>query len=143
MTSKRLSGRTMIIVSTQDWDDLHTRKQRFARRFADAGCRVLYVEAQWHWLTYLRQRSRARFRLKLAGAAPRAIDTNLWLWTPPPAIPFFQIWESLARFNNQRLAPALQTALTSMGCDKPPLLYLYTPYNALLIDTPKTGTHIV
>lgn len=131
----RLAGRTMVIVSTQDWDDLHTRKQRFAQRFAAAGCRVLYVEAQWHWLTYLKQRDRALPRLRRAGRAPRPIANHLWLWTPPPALPFFQIWESLARFNNRRLSPALAQALQQMGSQGAPLLYLYTPYNALLIDT--------
>lgn len=133
-TGSRLSGRTMVIVSTQDWDDLHTRKQRFARRFAEAGCRVLYVEAQWHWLTYLKQRTRARPRLRQAGAPPRSIAPRLWLWTPPPALPFFQIWEPLARFNNRRLSPGLAQALSQIESKGAPLLYLYTPYNALLID---------
>lgn len=131
----RVRGRTMIIVSTQDWDDLHTRKQRFASRFADQGCRVLYVEAQWHWLTYLKQHGRARKRLGHWRRPPRLLKPNLWLWTPPPALPFFQMWESLARFNNRRLAPQLKRALTAIAGEEHPLLYLYTPYNSLLIDT--------
>jgi hypothetical protein len=138
----RLAGRTMLIVSTQDWDDLHTRKQRFARRFAAAGCRVLYVEAQWHWLTYLRQRDRAGRRLEHAGRPPRLIEPSLWLWTPPPQLPFFQMWEPLARWNNRRLAPQLASALESVGCDGPPLLYLYTPYNSMLFDTLKPAATV-
>lgn len=135
----KLSGRTMVIVSTQDWDDLHTRKQRFAERFAAAGCRVLYVEAQWHWLTYLRQHDRAGARLAHAGKPPRRLKENLWLWTPPPQIPFFQMWEPLARWNNRRLAPQLASALAAVGAADPPLVYLYTPYNSLLLDTLRHG----
>ena len=37
--------RPFIWLSTQDWDDVWTRKQRFAQLFARRGHRVLYVEA--------------------------------------------------------------------------------------------------
>jgi glycosyltransferase involved in cell wall biosynthesis len=138
----KLAGRTMVMVSTQDWDDLHTRKQRFAERFAAGGCRVLYVEAQWHWLTYLRRRDRATARLAHAGKPPRLLKENLWLWTPPPQLPFFQMWEPLARWNNRRLAPQLTSALAAIGAGDPPLVYLYTPYNSLLLDTLKHGATV-
>ena len=43
--------RSFVWLSTQDWDDVWTRKQRFAQLLARRGHPVLYVEAPTHLLT--------------------------------------------------------------------------------------------
>ena len=48
-----ITGRNFVILSTQDWDAMPTRKHRWARWWARQGNRVLYVEQQMHWAGWL------------------------------------------------------------------------------------------
>ncbi|HUU44981.1 MAG TPA: glycosyltransferase, partial [Acidobacteriota bacterium] len=127
-----MQGRDVIIVSTQDFDDLWTRKQRWASRLAHSN-RVLYVESQMHWLTLLRTWPLHRSRLRARRRALRRVRRNLWVWTPPVIWPFFQMWRPINRLNNRRLSRHLQKQSAALGF-RGPLLWLYTPYSTDLID---------
>ena len=41
-----ITGHEIVCLSSQDWTDVWTRKQRFMRHFAAQGNRVLYIETQ-------------------------------------------------------------------------------------------------
>ncbi|HEC24294.1 MAG TPA: glycosyltransferase family 1 protein [Chloroflexi bacterium] len=124
-----ISGQDFIILSTQDWDALPTRKHRFARWFAESGNRVLYVEQQMHWAGWLvdirQQFSRAWRWLR----GPREIAPNLWVFTLPIVLPFFQMSAAINRVNNAFLLPVLRAQMRRLGFSEP-ILWTYTPHSA-------------
>ena len=124
-----LSGYDFVILSTQDWDALPTRKHRFARWWAEEGNRVLYVEQQMHWAGWLadlrHQFSRAWRWLE----GPRQAAPNLWVFTLPVVMPFFQMSGLVNRANNAFLLPVLRTQLRRLGFERP-VLWTYTPHSA-------------
>ncbi len=128
-----ITGRNFVILSTQDWDAMPTRKHRWARWWARQGNRVLYVEQQMHWAGWLidirRQFGRA-FRW-LGG--PREIEPNLWVFTLPVVLPFFQMNSAINWFNNLWLTPILRWAMKRVGMAQP-ILWTYTPHSADFAD---------
>jgi glycosyltransferase involved in cell wall biosynthesis len=124
-----ITGQDFIVLSTQDWDALPTRKHRFARWFAEGGNRVLYVEQQMHWAGWLadlkNQFSRAWHWLR----GPRPVAPNLWVFTLPVVLPFFQMSEPINRLNNLFLLPVLRAQARRLGFERP-VLWTYTPHSA-------------
>lgn len=129
---KGLTGQDIITVSTQDWLDLWTRKQRFVLQFARQGNRVLYVETQFHWLSYIRQFRKQWRRIYLFLLGPRLVEENLYVYTPPLLLPAFQVYPFLAAVNNAVLAVFLRKVMRTLGM-KSPVLWLYTHYNKPLV----------
>lgn len=134
MSDPIIKGQSFVILSTQDWDELATRKHRFARWWADDGNRVLYVEQQMHWAGWLvdlpRQFSRAWRWLQ----GPREVAPNLWVFTLPIVLPFFQVWRPLNWINNLFLRPVLKAQVKRLGFDAP-VLWTYTPHSADFVGT--------
>lgn len=124
-----IQGQNILVLSTQDWDYLPTRKHRFSRWWAEDGNRVLYVEQQMHWAGWLvdirNQFNRAWRWLQ----GPRQVEPTLWVYTLPVVIPFFQMSELINRVNNWFLLPLLRTQLKRLGFDKP-VLWTYTAHSA-------------
>jgi glycosyltransferase involved in cell wall biosynthesis len=127
-----MTGEDIVTLSTQDWHDLWTRKQRFMLQFARQGNRVLYVETQYHWVTYFRQFKRQWRRVYLFLLGPRKVAPNLFIYTPPLLLPAFQIFPWLAKVNNFALAFFLRSAMARVGIERP-LLWLYSHFNHPLI----------
>lgn len=127
-----LRGQDLITLSTQDWDFLWTRKQRFALQFARQGNRVLYVETQFHWLSYIKHFRRHWRRVYLFLFGPRRVEENLYVYTPPLLIPAFQIFPALAAINNFVLGSLLRKVMKNLGMHQP-VLWMYTHYNKPLI----------
>jgi glycosyltransferase involved in cell wall biosynthesis len=124
-----LTGQDILILSTQDWDSLPTRKHRFARWWAEDGNRVLYVEQQMHlagWLVEARKQSGRLWRW-LRG--PRQVAPNLWVFTLPVVLPFFQMSGVVNRINNAVLMPVLRKQLRRLGFHDH-VLWTYTPHSA-------------
>ncbi len=125
----QVTGQDIVILSTQDWDELPTRKHRFARWWAEDGNRVLYVEQQMHWagwLADLRNQFRRAWRWR---RGPRPVAPNLWVFTLPVVLPFFQMSPLINRINNALLLPVLRRQLRRLGFDEP-VLWTYTPHSA-------------
>src|SRR3989304_553496 len=104
------SGRDFLILSTQDWDAMPTRKPRWARRWAQQGNRVLDVEQQMHWIGWLAA-IRAEFgRVFRWLRGPRHADAepNLWVFTLPIVLPFFQMSAAINWLNNLLLPQNLR-----------------------------------
>jgi len=128
----RLSGQDIVTLSTQDWQDLWTRKQRFMLQFARQGNKVLYVETQFHWVTYARRFRKQWRRIYLFLLGPRVMEPNLFIFTPPLLLPAFQIFPKIAAINNFFLAFIIKRAMKRTGMESP-LLWLYSHYNQPLI----------
>lgn len=124
-----ITGQTILILSTQDWDAMPTRKHRWARQFAEQGNRVLYVEQQMHWAGWLIDLRRQVARLWRWLQMPREVAPNLRVYTLPLVLPFFQMWAPLNWLNNLGLTPVLRWALARLGWTEP-VLWTYTPHSA-------------
>jgi glycosyltransferase involved in cell wall biosynthesis len=122
----------IVCLSTQDYNDLWTRKQRFMTNFARLGHRVLYVESQWHLLTYLKQLPSGWRRIFKFLRVPRELEPNLFVATPPLLLPFFQMLAPLATVNNFILGLWLRHQASHLQMNEP-LAYTYVPYSHLAI----------
>jgi len=121
----------MICVSTQDWNDLWTRKQRFMKKFAQRGNRVLYIESQASLLSLSALKSdwRKIFRW-LKG--PRKTEKNLYIGTLPLLLPFFQMSLTINAVNNFFISCLLKRWTGRLGL-RQPILFVYHPCNESLI----------
>ncbi len=127
-----ITDKNILILSTQDWDALPTRKHHWANMFAKQGNRVLYVEQQMHllgWIVDIRNQYKRLFQW-LTG--PRIVQDNLWVFTLPIVLPFFQVFTKINALNNWILAPIIVWALRKIGFENI-ILWLYTPHAVGLI----------
>lgn len=122
-----LKGENILCLSTQDWNDLLTRKQRFMKILAASGNRVLYVQQQMHWLGWLADLKNQFSRIYRCFTPPRQLEKNLWVLTLPLVIPGFQMYPLINRLNNRLLLPYLKHHLARLGM-KSPILWSYTPH---------------
>ncbi len=122
----------ILCLSTQDFTDLWTRKQRFMVNFAREGHRVIYVESQWHFLTYLKRWRGNAWRFLRYLRKPRQVEPNLYVATPPLLLPFFQMFTPIAVINNIIIGLWLRWICNRVGI-KRPLTYTYVPYSHLAI----------
>jgi len=127
-----LKNRDIVCLSTQDWDGLWTRKQRFMKMFAEAGNRVLYIETPVHLLGLdVLPHDPGRFLRFLKG--PRAVQDQLHVATLPILLPFFQMFASINGLNQAIIGFFLRSWIARLGFHKP-LLWMYTPFSASLVD---------
>ncbi len=120
-----------IVLSTQDWDAVPTRKHRFARKFAAQGNRVLYVEQQMHWAGWLVDLKSQLSRVWRHLQGPRKVEPNLWVYTLPIVLPFFQVVKAINVVNNAVLKWYLRAVLKHLKFDSSRLIiWTYTPHSA-------------
>ena len=122
----------LLILSTQDWDALPTRKHHWARKFAARGNRVLYVEQQMHWLGWLADLRSQFGRAWRCLYGPRQVSERLWVFTLPLVPPFFQMFLVINALNNWFLVPVLRWALRRIGF-RDIVLWAYTLHAAGLV----------
>jgi len=127
-----LSENYIVCVSTQDWNDLWTRKQRFMFRFAQQGNKVLYVEQQIHILGYFKRFKAQWKRLFKWMAGSRKLDENLYVYALPVVLPFYQMWPWVNKINYWFITYLLKRQLSNLGF-KDPILWTYAPYSYRLL----------
>lgn len=126
-----IAGQEIVCLSSQDWGDLWTRKQRFMQRFARQGNRVLYVELEASLASLgLLRADPGRALRWLAG--PRLVAPNLYVATLPPVLPCFQMSRAINTLNNAGLAPLLRRWVRGLGFRRP-ILWTYNPYSESLV----------
>jgi len=122
-----INNQSIICISTQDWDDLWTRKQRFMQSFAQQGNKVLYIESQISFLSFKIIKSDWKRCLRwLRG--PREIEKNLYIATLPPLLPFFQVYISINKVNNWFILKLLRSWLKKLKFTNL-IFWTYTPYS--------------
>jgi glycosyltransferase involved in cell wall biosynthesis len=127
-----LSGHDIVCLSTQDWNGLWTRKQRFMKMFAENGNRVLYIETPVHLLGFdVLPHDPLRFFRFLKG--PRQVQPGLHIGTLPILLPMFQMFEFVNSVNQAVIAMILQSWIRRLQF-KQPLLWIYTPFSAQVVD---------
>jgi len=134
-----ISGWDIVCLSSQDWNDLWTRKQRFMQRFARQGNRVLYIEAQASLASIgiLRADWRRMFRWM---PGPRRVQNNLYVATLPLVAPCFQMSIGINTLNNVFLSAVLRRWIKQLDFRRP-VLWTYNPHSESLIG--KLGEQLV
>jgi len=126
-----ITNQDIVCLSSQDWNDLWTRKQRFMQRFARQGNRVLYVETQASLVSVGVWRTdwRRAFRW-LRG--PRRVEESLYIATLPLLLPFFQMSLGINRLNNVVVSRLLRRWIRQLGFQSS-ILWTYNPHSESLV----------
>src|SRR5215472_6030825 len=127
-----MTGRDIVCLSTQDWNGLWTRKQRFMKMFSESGNRVLYVETPVHLLGIdVLPGDPGRFLRFLAG--PRPLSKTLSVSTLPILLPMFQMSHLINRANHVLIRQMLRKWTKQLGFSNP-LFWIYTPFSAPILN---------
>ena len=131
-TGFKMTGRDILCLSTQDWNDLRTRKQRFMKMFAETGNRVLYIETPVHLFGLdVLPNDLSRFYRFLSG--PRQISKHLFLGTLPVLLPLFQMSHFVNGANHVCIRKLLRQWIEKLEF-KNPMFWIYTPCSAPLLE---------
>ncbi len=126
-----LRGTDIVCVSSLDWDAHWTSKQQIMHRLAESN-RILYVEEPVTMLAPLKVPARWR-RWKAVAPRLRKAREGLWVLTPPPLLPFGNMYPAVNRANQAVLARYIRWAERQIGL-KDTLLWTYLPSSCALID---------
>ncbi len=127
-----MTGRDIVCLSTQDWNGLWTRKQRFMKMFSESGNRVLYIETPVHLLGLdVLPRDPLRFFRFLSG--PRQISSTLSVATLPILLPMFQMSHLINRTNHLLIRRVLRGWLSKLKFNNP-MFWIYTPFSAPVLN---------
>ena len=126
-----ITGREILMLSSQDWTEVWTRKQRFARKLARQGNRVLYVNVQASWASAGLIKADWRRPFRWIGG-PKPIEENLFVGTLPLAIPGYQMSLVVNAVNNLFMRQVLRQWMRTLGL-RSPILWTYNPYSERLL----------
>ena len=104
-----LTGLDIVCVSSLDWDAHWTSKQQIMQRLAGPN-RVLYVEEPVTMLAPLKVPSRWR-RWSAVVPRVRLAKPGLWVLTPPPLLPFGNMYPAVNRVNQRVMAGYIRRRL--------------------------------
>ncbi len=83
-----------LVLSTNNYRSFPSRKQRFARRLAERGYDVLYVEAPVTWLAAARREQWWKLNAWRSGTHKQG--EHMWTASPTPWLPYFKKYERVA-----------------------------------------------
>ncbi|HEV2765287.1 MAG TPA: glycosyltransferase [Pyrinomonadaceae bacterium] len=129
-----ISGRDIVYISSIEWSFLWQGHQEIARRLAEAGNRVLYVENTGVRAPTLRDAGRVAFRLNrwaraLASSGVREVAPNIYVCSPLVLPPFGPRWGR--ELNRRLLLPLVRRAARRLGM-KDVLFWTYLPTDTTL-----------
>jgi glycosyltransferase involved in cell wall biosynthesis len=129
-----LAGLDIVCVSSLDWDAHRTSKQQIMQRLAGPN-RVLYVEEPVTMLAPFKVPSRWR-RWSAVVPRVRSVKPGLWVLTPPPLLPFGNMYPAVNRVNQRVMAGYIRRACRLIGMGSA-VLWSYLPTVCPLIDSLK------
>ncbi len=123
-----------VWFSVSDWDDVWTRKQRFAERFAQRGHTVLHVEAPVHLLSCLRAPGWALRRVRRALGKPVEVAPRIHRLTLPPLVPGFMQHDTVNELDARLIElPAIRRGMRALGIERP-IVWVYPPHAAPVVE---------
>ncbi len=125
----------LVIFSSQDFDDLPTRKHRLAKRFAANGQKVLYIEAPFTYLSALKDPT-YKPKLLRAGKVVEA-EKNLFVASPPPMMPFYGRFGIMQKMACATIANFAQSAMKKVGFPKEFAALFYLPWMTPIVGKVK------
>ncbi|MFT8368570.1 MAG: glycosyltransferase [Acetobacter papayae] len=124
------AGGTVVMFSTADWAaPCWTNKQHIARRLAERGYTVLYIETVGLRRPSINSLDLTRIirRLRSGLKPPRRVGERLWVLSPL-TLPLGQRHGFVRYFNAWILRTAIRLWLRRHGDGTPPLVWTYHPY---------------
>lgn len=121
---KELLGKKIICISSVDWDPIWTRKQQIMSRLAPKN-KILYIEAPVTLLSVLKNKNLAfKWTLWLKGA--RKKQDNLYLYSPPPILPFGNVYPFINALNQRFMGFWVKKIAKKLKMDNS-LVWTYLP----------------
>lgn len=120
----------ILCVSTSNFYPTPTRKQNVMTRLQDA--EILYIDPPVSLIAPLKDPS-AWKRLFAFRKKPRPVTDAIWVWAPPPVLPFFNRFRWINRINQRILAGYLARRIKEKGFQTP-YLWCYSPTSCDLVD---------
>lgn len=113
-------ARNMLIISAGEWVGINHRPHHFARRAANSGWRVVYVEPPASIIAPLksgktRQRMLKRWSNWRQGV--RVTEENITLIAPPPILPFGNRYRWINKLNQRLTLKSIRKQLRVGGSD--------------------------
>ena len=127
-----VNNQSIICISTADWEDFWTRKQRFMLKFAQQNNKVLYIEQQMHFLGYLKHFRLHGKRVYLWLLGSREIFENLFVYTLPILLPFYKKSPVINKINHLFALALIRREAKKLRL-KNPILWIYPPESNVLI----------
>jgi glycosyltransferase involved in cell wall biosynthesis len=129
-----ISGRDIVYISSIEWNFLWQGHQEIARRFAEAGNRVLYLENTGVRSPGVRDAARVAFRLKrwasaLKSGGVREVAPNIYVCSPLVLPPF---GSRLSRELNRRVFLRFVRRTARRLGFRRPLVWTYLPNDTTL-----------
>ena len=124
------AGGTVVMFSTADWAaPCWTNKQHIARRLAERGYTMLYIETVGLRRPSISSLDLTRIirRLRSGLKPPRRVGERLWVLSPL-TLPLGQRHGFVRHFNAWILRTAIRLWLRRHGDGTPPLVWTYHPY---------------
>ena len=128
-----LRGKDIVCVSSLDWDAMWTSKQQIMRRLAKAN-RVLYVEEPVTMLAPLKVPGRIKRWGAIVPRLRKSAESEVWILTPPPLLPFGNMRPGLNRANQAILARYIRWAMKRLEFAEDAILWAYLPTAVALLD---------
>lgn len=122
----------LVIFSSQDFDDLPTRKHRLAYWMSVKSNPTLYIEAPFTYLSALKDPT-YKPKVKRAGKITKKND-YLWVASPPPMMPFYGRYAFCQEMAAGKIAGFARAAMKKIGFPKEFIALFYLPWMEPIID---------
>lgn len=115
----------IICIAPNPWTDLWRRRQQLMSRFAQRGCRVLYIEPQRSILTPFENKRRFGWDLDFRFGLRQETE-NLYVYAPVNPLPFSR-YQFFDRINDAFVFSKIRRIVRRLEMKKPLLWTYYTP----------------
>ncbi len=122
-----MRDKDLLFISTNRFFALPTRKQRFARHFRENGFRILFIEPPVTYLAFLKNKSEFLKSLNSYRNGVKEIESDFFVATPPPWLPFFKKSLFISRMDNNIFLSYLQKIFNRIHFN-PQIVWSYMPF---------------
>jgi len=121
----------LVIFSSQDFDDLPTRKHKLAKHFSSK-VPILYIEAPFTYLSALKDPT-YKPKVKRSGQI-KQIRPNLWVASPPAMMPFYGRIGFMQKMACGKIANFALKIMKEINFPKDFTALIYLPWMKPVID---------
>lgn len=126
-----LTNENIICLSSVDWDPIWTRKQQVMSRLPHSN-KILYVEPPITLLSPFKDPEMWK-KWGMWRQGVRRLNDFIYLWSPPPILPFGNKYRWINKFNQWLMAQALKPVLQQLDMVDP-ILWTYMPNSGDIIE---------
>jgi glycosyltransferase involved in cell wall biosynthesis len=124
-----LKGESIVILASMQWDDPPNTPRQIATVLARSN-RVLYVEMPASYIHLRDPKKNNVWYRWMFGLRPTR--PSLWVWTPPPSLPWKTRWPPSNRITQRYIAPFLKRVIKRLEMPAP-ILLTFLPHHCDLM----------